>query len=416
MMKRFIFFPAALLAVPFFLLNSPALAGLNEDLIQAAIGGTVEEVSRLLSQGADVKAKNKDGDTPGILAWKQGHSEVAQLLQGTVGPLPEEALARQAEEAGKLREALAHYVNALQSVAAGSSKDRELREKIIKLFQRIQPPPAVGEEARRLAIRGRVAIQEAKSPSDFADAAREFGKALRLAPWWAESYYNQAIALEKAGQFDQAIQSLKWYLLAAPGAPDAEKVRDQIYALEYRQERAKKETREKAEQESRQLEEAKRQVEEAKRRDAATLASLSGRWKQRGGYFVGKGYDYTIYQLTIVGNDQFELVPLGILDWDGDWIPHDDGKNSWLSYFVGRLSGGQLTGRAFGDAGTDRLGCPRPQGSFTGEVLAQGRGLRLSIVWNWRCEIAEVDRRDIVKRKVKVPPDPKPVEYNLERY
>jgi len=52
-----------------------------------------------------------------------------------------EVQARQAEQAGKLQEALADYVSLLRSVTAGSSTDRRLREKIIKLVKRIQPPP-----------------------------------------------------------------------------------------------------------------------------------------------------------------------------------------------------------------------------------------------------------------------------------
>lgn len=53
----------------------------------------------------------------------------------------EEALAQQAEQEGKLRKAMTHYVVALQSVSVGSSHDQQLREKILKLVQKIQPPP-----------------------------------------------------------------------------------------------------------------------------------------------------------------------------------------------------------------------------------------------------------------------------------
>jgi tetratricopeptide (TPR) repeat protein len=165
----------------------------------------------------------------------------AALIVSTISAADEEALGGQAEEAGKLREALNHYVTALQSAPEGSVKEQQLREKIIKLAHKIQPPPAIPEEATKFSVRGGVAIKEAKSTSDYAEAVREFSKALKIAPWWAETYFNLAVAQEKAGQLDSAIRNLKLYLLAAPNAPDAQQAKNQIYALEYRQEKLQKE-------------------------------------------------------------------------------------------------------------------------------------------------------------------------------
>ena len=189
---------------------------------------------------------------------------------------------RAAEQAGRLREALTHYVAALQPVSEGSADGQRLRETIIKLVQRLTPPPAVPEEARRFSVRGQVAIKEAKSPSDFDEAAKEFGRALRVAPWWADGYINQGVALEKAGKFTEAARALKFYLLAAPNAPDAQNVRDQIYALEYRQEKAQKETVAKTEEQER-----KRLEEEAKK---ARTSSLAGYWRD----VVGSRYLFKV--------------------------------------------------------------------------------------------------------------------------
>ena len=145
----------------------------------------------------------------------------------------EETLGRQAEQAGKLRQALTYYVEALKV----DINNQKLREKIIKLVRKIQPPPALPDEARRFTVRGQTAIKEAKNISDYKEAILEFNKALRIAPWWADAYFNLAVAQEKAEQFAKAIRNLKLYLLAAPHAPDYQKVEDQIYALEYRMEK-----------------------------------------------------------------------------------------------------------------------------------------------------------------------------------
>jgi tetratricopeptide (TPR) repeat protein len=161
----------------------------------------------------------------------------------------EEVLGHQAEEAGKLREALSHYVTALQSTPEGSDAEQWLREKVIKLALKIQPSPAIPEEARKFSVRGQAAIREAKNPSDFQEVAKEFIKALRIAPWWADGYFNLGLAQEKAGQLNEAIQSLKLYLLASPNASDGRKVQDQIYAIEYQQEKVRKEAMERKERE-----------------------------------------------------------------------------------------------------------------------------------------------------------------------
>lgn len=191
----------------------------------------------------------------------------------------QESLGLAAEQAGRLREALKHYVAALQSVSEGSASDQALREKIISLVQKLSPAPVVPEEARRFAVRGQIAVREAKSQADYVEAAGEFNRALKLAPWWAESYFNLAVAQGKAGQFNEATRSLKLYLLAAPNAPDAEKVKDQIYALEYRQERARKDAQDKAD-ETRRQEQARREADERRRREAEAAEQAKQRSRQ----------------------------------------------------------------------------------------------------------------------------------------
>jgi tetratricopeptide (TPR) repeat protein len=196
---------------------------------------------------------------------------------------------RAAEQAGRLREALAHYMAALQPAPEGGADDLRLRETIIKLVQKLSPPPAIPEEARRFSVRGQIAIKEAKSPADFDEAANEFGKALRVAPWWADGYFNQGVALEKAGKYNEAIRSLKFYLFSAPGAPDAEKIKEQIYALEYRQEKTGKEAATK-----RQEQETKSRVEAEKK---ARTSSLGGYWRDSIGHrylFKVDGNSFTV--------------------------------------------------------------------------------------------------------------------------
>ena len=214
------------------------------------------------------------------------------LLVRAISATDEEVLGRQAEESGKFREALSHYVTALQSTPEGSAKEQQLREKIINLTQKIQPPPAVPEEAKKFSVRGGVAIKEAKSSSDYAEAVKEFSKALKIAPWWAETYFNLAVAQENAGQLDSAIRSLKFYLLAAPNPPDAQQVKNQIYALEYRQEKLQKE-----------------RLEQRQR-----LENLAGQW-----WDEHSSEHSSLYRLEMKGNT-FKLIPEGYM-YKGRFTP-----------------------------------------------------------------------------------------------
>ncbi len=258
-----------------------------------------------------------------------------------------EAEGQAAEQAGKLREALTHYVAALQSVPEGSADDQRLRETIIKLVQKLSPPPAVPEEARRFSVRGQTWIKEAKSPSDFEDAAKEFARAVRVAPWWADGYINQGVSLEKAGKYNEAIRSLKLYLLAAPAAPDADKIKDQIYTLELRQEKAQRDA-----VAARDEQERKRREEEAKVSDPARIA---GEWCG----LVDGDLRCMGTQITVKGT-HFEIVTSGSYERFSGTIQGDELTGSFYSFLFGVSN------------------CPAQPFPFRGRITSGGNRIELS--------------------------------------
>ena len=103
----------------------------------------------------------------------------------------------------------------------------------------------VPEEAHRYMARGSAAVEMAKTPKDYERAVREFEQAAKLAPDWPDVYSNLGSAQAKAGNYGEAMRHYKHYLELAPKAPDAAKVREEIYKLEYRaeQEKLKKDLR-----------------------------------------------------------------------------------------------------------------------------------------------------------------------------
>lgn len=142
------------------------------------------------------------------------------------------ALGQQAEQAGNVREAVRQYTMALHGLSSGSNDEQQLRGKIIDLVRGLDPKPAISEEAERRFISGGVLAKQAKSVEDHARAAAEFREALKLAPWWADAYINEAVVQEQAQRPDAAIRSLKLYLRISPDGPDATQIRRKIFALE----------------------------------------------------------------------------------------------------------------------------------------------------------------------------------------
>lgn len=139
---------------------------------------------------------------------------------------------------GTSTEALNQYISDLQK----NPNDNALREKIIKHVQTMEPKPSVSEEARKYLDRGMAAAEDAKNEKDFRDAADEFQKAVNIAPWLGAGYRGLAVTQDKSGQYQTALQNLKLFLLTNPSAEDAEKAKTLRNKIEYRMERAAKES------------------------------------------------------------------------------------------------------------------------------------------------------------------------------
>jgi tetratricopeptide (TPR) repeat protein len=148
----------------------------------------------------------------------------------------QERLAEAAERSGQPREALQHYLSALQDLPLlpPSDVDQELRRRIIRLVLTLNPPPALPEEARRHSAFAATALKLAeKDPSQLNKALDESLQVLRIAPWQPNAYFNAGLILEKLQRYPEAMRCLKLYLLAAPNAADADAVQQKIYSLEY---------------------------------------------------------------------------------------------------------------------------------------------------------------------------------------
>jgi TPR repeat protein len=143
-----------------------------------------------------------------------------------------------AEQSGRPREALDDYIQALQSMPEPTppDADRRIRERIMKVVAQLNPPPALPQDAIRHAAYAQAAVEEAQkdgNPSHLTDAVNELQSSLRIAPWWAEGYFNLGSALKKAQRPGEAAQALELYLLADPNAQNAQDIQMEIYKLQY---------------------------------------------------------------------------------------------------------------------------------------------------------------------------------------
>ena len=144
-----------------------------------------------------------------------------------------------AASSGQFRAAFQHYITAFQSLSARASPDvaEPLVQKIIKVELQLNPPPAVPEDALRHAAYAQAAVEEAAKDaksSRLDDAVHELEKAIRLAPWWGDTYFNLAAVLERTDHPGEAARALQLYLLAEPHAANAQEVQMEIYKLQYK--------------------------------------------------------------------------------------------------------------------------------------------------------------------------------------
>jgi len=91
------------------------------------------------------------------------------------------------------------------------------------------------EEARKHALRGEMLVKE----SNFEQAAAEYTKAIRIAPYAARLYYNSALIYAELKKYSEAIRQMKTYLQAVPNAPDARAAKDEMYKWEFMMEKGK---------------------------------------------------------------------------------------------------------------------------------------------------------------------------------
>lgn len=91
---------------------------------------------------------------------------------------------------------------------------------------------AIPQEAQDQAAKAVAVIQNAKQPSDYAEAVKAFDAAIRSAPDWPDVHYNLARVLTETNKPVRAIKEYRRYLELSPNAGDRGKVEETIGRLQ----------------------------------------------------------------------------------------------------------------------------------------------------------------------------------------
>jgi len=200
---------------------------------------------------------------------------------------------------------------------------------------------AESPEAHRHMVRGAAAMQMAKSPADYSDAINEFSQATKLAPDFADAWFNLGVAQESAGNYKSAIDSFKTYLEKSPHAADRAKVQDRIMGLEYKLEKVQKSAQEK----------------QAKR---ANQTALAGKWRIRYWKYPEKRPSIDLNYWGDIESNWTATISIS-----GSSFKAVTRKPGYGSTYIGTISGDRITGSKrddFSDLGT----CPPVQ--FEGTI------------------------------------------------
>jgi len=211
----------------------------------AIIRDNVEAARTAIDQGADVNEPTVNGDTPLILAvWAHDKEMVRLLLDSGADPnikgrensgdrTPRMIAEAAVDRKGLLDPLTPSHTEDYQAIVQmlkqaetdGPPREKLMFEKAVQMRRDGAVKPPFPEEARKFRVQAEVAVRS----GEFKRAADAYRKALDIAPWWPEGYFNRAIVLAEIKSYPGAIREMERYLVLSPNAPDARAAQDKIY-------------------------------------------------------------------------------------------------------------------------------------------------------------------------------------------
>ncbi|MBI3777670.1 MAG: tetratricopeptide repeat protein [Gammaproteobacteria bacterium] len=95
----------------------------------------------------------------------------------------------------------------------------------IEKYRDASSRPPLPEEVMKYKVQAESAVRSWR----FVDALLPYQRALAVAPWWPEGHFNLALVYGELGLYPEAVTYMKYYLRAAPDAPNARAAQNKIY-------------------------------------------------------------------------------------------------------------------------------------------------------------------------------------------
>lgn len=159
---------------------------------------------------------------------------VAVLIPGNLSAQTVQGRTTGTDPATALGEVLDSYMNALRALPEGIPDEQEIpaRERAVRVAMLLTPRPAIPPEAEQFVVRGNARLQGGTDVETLQAAAREFRRALRVAPWFGAALLGLAVVEGNQSEYDAAIANLNLYALTNPA--DARQARSRIAEFEVR--------------------------------------------------------------------------------------------------------------------------------------------------------------------------------------
>jgi tetratricopeptide (TPR) repeat protein len=95
-------------------------------------------------------------------------------------------------------------------------EDVKAKEALIVFADKMDPRPSIPVEAKKFYVKAMALHLEAVNDTDFDKAVMAYERALEIAPWWGQCYYNMGMALDSGKRFREAEEALRLYALVKP--------------------------------------------------------------------------------------------------------------------------------------------------------------------------------------------------------
>ncbi len=208
-------------------------------LMRAVDFGKADVARFLLDRGASVNVRSAYGWTALGIAAEDGRTDLARMLLAKGADVDyaiskaESMVTNGSQNARNKNLASVRFLRDLkENFKACSVRYRHLEivadaafAEAAETYRAAAPKPGLPEEGRVF----RVQAEDAVGRTRFQDAVDLYGKALKIAPWWPEGHFNQALILSESECHEEAIAEMERYLALVPDAPDARAARDRIY-------------------------------------------------------------------------------------------------------------------------------------------------------------------------------------------